>query len=146
MNDFFDQYRRVMNTNEEKNKSDNRKSSSNLTDHLANERTFLSWIRTSIAIMAFGFVVVKFSLFVKQLSIVFEKPLPVNSHGYSSAIGIFLVAFGMAMALFSFLQFKRIEKQLFESTYSPSSKLSSILIASIVVIGTVLVCYLLYSI
>lgn len=25
--------------------------------HLANERTFLSWIRTSIGIMAFGFVV-----------------------------------------------------------------------------------------
>ncbi len=35
--------------------------------HMANERTFLAWIRTSIAIMAFGFVVEKFSLFVKQM-------------------------------------------------------------------------------
>jgi uncharacterized membrane protein YidH (DUF202 family) len=36
--------------------------------HMANERTFLAWIRTSIGIMAFGFVVEKFSLFIKQVS------------------------------------------------------------------------------
>lgn len=36
--------------------------------HMANERTFLAWIRTSVAIMAFGFVVEKFSLFVKQMA------------------------------------------------------------------------------
>ncbi|MFZ6006727.1 MAG: YidH family protein, partial [Nitrospirota bacterium] len=36
--------------------------------HMANERTFLAWIRTSIGIMAFGFVVEKFALFVKQIS------------------------------------------------------------------------------
>jgi uncharacterized membrane protein YidH (DUF202 family) len=29
----------------------------NLQVHMANERTFLAWIRTSIGIMAFGFVV-----------------------------------------------------------------------------------------
>jgi putative membrane protein len=26
------------------------------SDHAANERTFLAWVRTSIAIMAFGFL------------------------------------------------------------------------------------------
>ena len=36
--------------------------------HMANERTFLSWIRTSIGIMAFGFVVEKFGIFIKQFS------------------------------------------------------------------------------
>ena len=35
---------------------------------MANERTFLAWIRTSIGIMAFGFVVEKFALFLKQVS------------------------------------------------------------------------------
>ena len=37
-------------------------------DHMANERTFLAWIRTSIGIMAFGFVVEKFALFIDKLS------------------------------------------------------------------------------
>ena len=36
---------------------------SNCREHLANERTFLAWVRTSIAIIAFGFVIEKFSLF-----------------------------------------------------------------------------------
>ena len=35
--------------------------------HIANERTFLAWIRTSIGVMAFGFVVEKFALFIKQM-------------------------------------------------------------------------------
>jgi putative membrane protein len=44
-----------------------KKNKGNPADHLANERTFLAWVRTSIGIMAFGFVVVKFSLFTKQI-------------------------------------------------------------------------------
>jgi hypothetical protein len=31
-------------------------------DHAANERTFLSWVRTAIAVIAFGFVIEKFNL------------------------------------------------------------------------------------
>ena len=37
-------------------------------DHAANERTFLAWLRTSIAVIAFGFVVEKFNLFVLTMS------------------------------------------------------------------------------
>ncbi len=40
----------------------------NFTDHAANERTFLAWVRTSIAVMAFGFLVEKFDLFVEIAS------------------------------------------------------------------------------
>ena len=40
---------------------------------MANERTFLAWIRTSIGIMAFGFVVEKFALFHKKISIFLRK-------------------------------------------------------------------------
>jgi len=34
------------------------------SDHAANERTFLAWIRTGIAVIAFGFVMEKFNLFL----------------------------------------------------------------------------------
>jgi inner membrane protein YidH len=33
-------------------------------DHAANERTFLAWVRTGIAIIVFGFVIEKFNLFI----------------------------------------------------------------------------------
>ncbi len=34
------------------------------SDHAANERTFLAWIRTGIAVLGFGFVIEKFNLFL----------------------------------------------------------------------------------
>ncbi|HVV41427.1 MAG TPA: DUF202 domain-containing protein [Nitrobacter sp.] len=34
------------------------------SDHAANERTFLAWVRTGIATIAFGFVIEKFNLFL----------------------------------------------------------------------------------
>ena len=64
--------------------------------HMANERTFLAWIRTSIGIMAFGFVVEKFSLFINEVSYVLGKSnidkIALPSHGYSSIFGILLVS------------------------------------------------------
>jgi putative membrane protein len=38
------------------------------TDHAANERTFLAWIRTGIAVIALGFVIEKFNLFMLTLA------------------------------------------------------------------------------
>jgi putative membrane protein len=40
----------------------------NFTEHSANERTFLGWIRTAIAVIAFGFVLEKFNLFILALA------------------------------------------------------------------------------
>ncbi|MGH6737038.1 MAG: YidH family protein [Methyloceanibacter sp.] len=38
------------------------------TDHAANERTFLAWLRTGIAVIAFGFLIEKFDLFVDTMA------------------------------------------------------------------------------
>ncbi len=39
-----------------------------ITDHLANKRTFLAWVRTGIALMGFGFVISKFEIFIHILN------------------------------------------------------------------------------
>ncbi|HEV7878062.1 DUF202 domain-containing protein, partial [Bradyrhizobium sp.] len=33
------------------------------TDHAANERTFLAWVRTGLAVAAFGFFLVRLNVF-----------------------------------------------------------------------------------
>jgi putative membrane protein len=38
------------------------------SDHAANERTFLAWVRTGIAVIAFGFVIEKFNLFLMTIA------------------------------------------------------------------------------
>jgi putative membrane protein len=38
------------------------------SDHASNERTFLSWVRTAIAVMAFGFLIERFDLFLRYIA------------------------------------------------------------------------------
>src|SRR5688500_6041959 len=114
------------------------------TDHLANERTFLAWIRTAIAIMAFGFVVVKFSLFVKQLTLLFsEGPIAVPAKGYSGLMGIGLVVLGAIICALSYLQYKKTERQLNNDSYSSKAPLV-VWLTIVLLIGSIfLVLYLL---
>jgi putative membrane protein len=114
----------------------------NISDHLANERTFLAWIRTSIGIMAFGFVVMKFSLFVKQLSLIMGKPGIVPSKGYSSIIGIVLVAVGAITTLLAFMRYKKTEKEITSSNFKNSTLLVSLLAGFIFLISICLIFYL----
>jgi putative membrane protein len=38
------------------------------SDHAANERTYLAWVRTGIAVIAFGFVIERFNLFLLAIA------------------------------------------------------------------------------
>lgn len=113
------------------------------SDHLANERTFLAWIRTSIALMGFGFVVVKFSLFIKQLTIALSGKTILPGKGFSESIGVALVAIGALLALLSYLRYRYTEKQLLNKTYQPSFLLSLLLTIAIVLFSLLLLWYLL---
>ena len=118
--------------------------------YMANERTFLAMIRTSIGIMAFGFVVEKFALFVEQMSLILgkaniENTLP-RSHGYSAIVGIFLVGLGTLMVLLSFIRYKKVERQIDENAYQPSSALYILLTVFVLAVGIFLVVYLIHSI
>jgi len=117
----------------------------NAGDHLANERTFLAWIRTSISFMALGFVVVKFTLFMKQLSYVLSTKVALPGKGYSSIIGILLVGLGAAIGLLAYIRFKQTEQQLLVKSYKPSTQLSLVVTVSILVISCLLIYYLLPS-
>ncbi|HEX8039626.1 MAG TPA: DUF202 domain-containing protein [Chryseosolibacter sp.] len=110
--------------------------------HLANERTLLAWLRTSIGIMAFGFVVVKFSIFIKQLAYLVGKDVVVPQSGYSSFIGILLVAVGAIVILLAFIKFKQTEQRITDDSYRPSSKLITFITTIILIISVLLILYL----
>jgi putative membrane protein len=114
----------------------------NPTDHLANDRTFLAWVRTGIGIMAFGFVVVKFSLFVKQIALLLDKNNMTPDRSYSEIVGIVLVAMGMVTVILAYIRYRQIEKQLKEGYYAPSSLLITLLTAFIFLVSILLIVYL----
>jgi uncharacterized membrane protein YidH (DUF202 family) len=120
-----------------------------IRDHLANERTFLAWIRTSIGIMVFGFVIEKFSLFIKQMNFFIAKSDSSYSlikspflQGYSSIFGVFLVGLGALLCFLAFIKYKKIEKQIQNETFEPSTLLNIMLTLSVLLIGIFLVIYL----
>jgi putative membrane protein len=100
-------------------------------DHLANERTFLAWVRTSIGIMGFGFVVVKFSLFIKQIALALGAKASIPQTGYSHGIGILLVALGGVTITLSFIRYQTTKKQLNKGNYYHSSVLIKVITAVI---------------
>lgn len=114
-------------------------------EHLANERTFLAWIRTSIGLMGFGFVIVKFTLFLSHLYILLEIQEEITMH-YSSIVGIVMVALGVVIAILSLIQYKINEKQLKQNYYTRSTNLSLSMTLMIITGGILMVLYLLSNI
>lgn len=111
-------------------------------DHLANERTFLAWIRTSIALIGLGFVIVKFALFIRQMALVLGEKQALPGRGYSAVIGTAMVAIGALIAALAFLRYLSIEKQLNENAFFPSKWLLALVTLIILAGGIVLVFYL----
>jgi len=117
-----------------------------LREHLANERTFLAWIRTSIALMGLGFVIVKFALFLKEVAIMLKDLNITITEGFSAVVGTGMVAMGVILAFFAFFQYKKVETQINRQTYKSSSIISVLLTLVIVVGGIFLVIHLLTGI
>ena len=86
------------------------------TDHAANERTFLAWVRTGIAIIAFGFVVEKFNLFIRTLvetnALGDTKNLRLHklSGAFSHYDGLALILVGAAIIVVSLIRFMRTSR------------------------------------
>ena len=118
--------------------------SKHITDHLANERTFLAWIRTGLATITFGFVVARFGLFLRELNLKSVTASASAIH-YSAVIGISLTVLGvifMAVALINFLQ---IRHEIDEERFYPRSSYAVILTILACLIGATLVVYLFFT-
>jgi putative membrane protein len=71
----------------------------------AAERTLLAWNRTSLSLMAFGFVIERFGLFVSVLMPQHNMPM---QRGISFWTGLVFVLLGVFVALFSTVQYKKV--------------------------------------
>lgn len=75
------------------------------TDHSANERTYLAWIRTAIAIMAFGFLIEKFDLFIAYLGKVSNNELLLKPSLSAQLVGLGLFLVGVLIIVTATVRF-----------------------------------------
>ena len=69
--------------------------SQHISDHLANERTALAWIRTAIAVMTLGVAINRFSLFLMEFHQVAPQARALNRH--AETVGVGLVILGIVL-------------------------------------------------
>lgn len=91
-------------------------------DLLANERTFLAWLRTAIGIVVFGFAIARFSLAIRQLGMMQGRPIA--SHGGASLwLGNLAIFFGIGVIFAALARFNSTKRQLETGDYSSHSGL-----------------------
>jgi putative membrane protein len=73
-----------------------------MSDELANDRTFLAWLRTGIAVMGLGFVVAKVAL------IVYPTSKAASDQGLYAVVGILIVLCGGVLVVVGYLQHKAV--------------------------------------
>ncbi len=118
----------------------------NFSDHAANERTFLAWVRTAIAVMAFGFLVAKFNLFLKIAAHSLARgrhAAAVPGGGFGNVAGIVLILAGTAMVAMAAVRFVRTGRAIDSREPGAEGARMDLLLAGLMVIlGIALVLYL----
>lgn len=105
---------------------------SRVRDHLANERTYLAWMRSAIALMGFGVVIVRLRHFF---------PPQAHSPGNSWKLGLLFSLVGLVTVLLSTQHYFSIRHAIDEDTYEPSSRWVLLFSIAITLLGAGVIYY-----
>lgn len=114
----------------------------------AAERTLLAWVRTGLALMGFGFVVARFGLFLRELSVAEHAASgPVRPTGWSLGVGVTLVLLGVLISTLAALEYRtvigRIDRN--EPYLPPRWSLGLIVASLLAAVGIAMAGYLLLA-
>jgi len=123
------------------------------SDHAANERTFLAWVRTAIAVMAFGFLIERFDLFLRYLAPQLAQRQVTSQfafHGQAFAnwAGLAFIVLGVAMIVLAGLRFRKTAKEIESDAEvaGPGERFDLALAALIGLLGASLFLYMIHAV
>lgn len=86
-------------------------------DHLANERTFLAWLRTGVATIVFGFAVGRFSIALQEFLQFEGKPAP--TPGLTAWLGVISIIAGVLAILAGHMRYHQTRDQIERGSFEP---------------------------
>ena len=103
-------------------------------EHQANERTFLAWLRTSIALIGFGLAIARFGLFLRQLqrSLTSASASPTADPQF---LGTSLVLLGIVTVAIAAWQYNRVYWQIERGNYRPNRWVIWLLAIAVMIVG-----------
>lgn len=102
-----------------------------VSEHLANERTILAWVRTAIAVMTLGIAINRFSLFLVEFARTVPDGRTANVHAEEAGIGLVIV--GVLVMLGGIWHYLDVARAIDEGSYR-SSRMRIVVPALIVVL------------
>jgi len=117
----------------------------NFGDHSANERTFLAWVRTSIGVIAFGFLVERFDLFLTFVAPqAVKNKIPIVRGEFGHVAGLVLIVLGIVMILVAAGRFARNAGEIDDEKVFPGtgSRVDLALATLLVLLATAFLFYL----
>ena len=118
------------------------------SDHAANERTFLAWVRTAISIMAFGFVVARFDLFLRLAGAqAAAKTVPGGRQFIGDLAGVLLFALGAGVMVLGVIRYHKTAKDIDsdEARRGPGERIDFTMVGLLLLLGGALFVYLIYT-
>ncbi len=116
--------------------------SNKATNHLANERTFLAWVRTSVAIVVFGFAIGRFAIALRQLT-AFQGH-PAKTTGLSVWMGMVSILAGVIMVTAGLARYRKTRALLEEGKFEPAGFMVDLVTILTALFGLALAGYLIY--
>ena len=119
------------------------------SDHAANERTFLAWVRTAIAVMAFGFLIERFDLFLRFAAPAMANNSPAaHQTSFANAAGLAFLLLGVGMIATAAWRYFRIAKQIDaeEELRGPGERFDLAMAGLLVLLGCSLLLYLSHAV
>ncbi len=112
----------------------------NARDHLANERTFLAWIRTGVATIVFGFAVGRFSIALQEF-LQFEKR-PASTPGLTAWLGMISILAGVLLIAAGLYRYRQTRLQIDTNSFEPAGTIIDLVAVLLALFGIVLAGYL----
>jgi putative membrane protein len=127
---------------------DEEDSSERLQQYLANQRTFLSWVRTSIALIGLGFAIERFSIFLQQFRLIADPDTAGNAaasataHEYSALVGIGMIVIGTGLIIYALKNYLDSNKTIASGRYMPKNTIVYTASATIMGLGIIMIIFL----
>ncbi len=109
---------------------------------MANERTFLAWVRTGISVIVFGFAIGRFAVAIREL-LQLQGHAP-RTAGLSVWFGIVAIVTGVVMIFIGLNRYRKTRAQLDSNSFQPAKTIIDIIAIFTVGFGTALAVYLVY--
>jgi putative membrane protein len=113
------------------------------TEYLANERTFLAWIRTSIAVISAGIVISRLAIWFRYLTPA-KKDAPTHN-GFSFVVGFAMIVLGALVSLLAVWRYHVVNRAIDEGRVKPDRGLVILVTLLVVLLAAGVIAFMLLS-